>query len=146
MTCSSCGIPKHNARSCHKMDKQCDEGKKQMKERHRTLIDEEDVESSPSRSPNAAIVEDFPLKAPPPNCASDEDFDLEVKNDMTWKPRGISVLKSRIQQRQKQAQPIGSRQINFLGDGLTASSDLYAPKWLTWKGNASIIETMLEQL
>ncbi|KAH0647696.1 hypothetical protein KY285_032944 [Solanum tuberosum] len=74
MTCSSCGIPEHSARGCHK-------------ERHRTLIDEEDVEPSASRSPNAAIVEDFPLKAPPPSqdCASDEhfeDFGLEDEDDI----------------------------------------------------------------
>ncbi|KAK6782051.1 hypothetical protein RDI58_019847 [Solanum bulbocastanum] len=84
MACSSCGIPEHNARSCHK---QCDEGKKQIKERHRTLIDKEDVEPSSSRSPNVAIVEDFPLKAPPlsQDCASNEhfeDFGLEDKDDI----------------------------------------------------------------
>ncbi|KAH0633855.1 hypothetical protein KY284_036641 [Solanum tuberosum] len=54
-------------------------------------------------SPIAATVEDFPLTAPQPtqDCASeDEDFGLDVEDDMPWKPRDFSELKSRIQQRQ----------------------------------------------
>ncbi|KAK4713479.1 hypothetical protein R3W88_019386 [Solanum pinnatisectum] len=96
--------------------------KKQTKETHRTLIDEEDVD-------------DFPLTIPQPSrdCASNENFeyfDLEDEDDIPWKPIGVSELK----------------QINFLGDGPTAPSDLYAPKALTWKGNASTVGTLLEQL
>ncbi|WMV58459.1 hypothetical protein MTR67_051844 [Solanum verrucosum] len=97
--------------------------KKQTNERHRTLIDEEDVEFNPPSSPIATTVEDFPLTAPQPtqDCAldEDEDFALDVEDDMPWKPRDFSELKSRIQQRQKQAQPTGSRRINFDCDGLT---------------------------
>ncbi|KAH0650583.1 hypothetical protein KY285_030674 [Solanum tuberosum] len=120
------------------MDMRSNKEKKQAKERHTTLlIDEEEVE-------------DFPLTAPQPtqDCASDEDedFDLDVEDDIPWKPRDFSELNSRIQQRQKQAQPTGSRRINFLGDGPSVPSDLYAPNGLTWKGNASITGRMLEQL
>ncbi|KAK6789727.1 hypothetical protein RDI58_013527 [Solanum bulbocastanum] len=50
-----------------KMDKQCDNGKKQKKERHKTLIDEEDVEHSPTRSPNATTMEGFPLTSLQPS-------------------------------------------------------------------------------
>ncbi|WMV42346.1 hypothetical protein MTR67_035731 [Solanum verrucosum] len=130
MTCSNCGIPGHNARGCHKgltwkgnasetgrileqlrkekMDMRSNKEKKQAKDRHTILlIDEEDVE-------------DFPLTSPQPtqDCASheDEDFGLDVEDDIPWKPRDFSELNSRIQQRQKQAQLIGSRRINFLGD------------------------------
>ncbi|KAH0773548.1 hypothetical protein KY290_010685 [Solanum tuberosum] len=114
--------------------------KKQTNERHRTLIDEEDVEFNPPSSPISTTVEDFPLTAPQPtqDCALDEneDFALDVEDDMPWKPRDFSELKSRIRQRQKQAQPTGSRRINFDCDGLTISED-YAPKGPTWKGNAS---------
>ncbi|KAG5591722.1 hypothetical protein H5410_042236 [Solanum commersonii] len=71
---------------------------------------------------------------------------LRKKNeDMPWKPRDFSEFKSRIQQRQKQAQPIGSRRINFDCDDLTIPED-YAPKGPTWMGNASETEKMLEQL
>ncbi|KAH0655793.1 hypothetical protein KY285_030675 [Solanum tuberosum] len=79
-----------------KMDKKCDKGKKQTNERHKTLIDEEDVKyPTPTQdcgglpldcSPVAATVEDFPLTAPQPTqyCASDEDedFGLDVEDDM----------------------------------------------------------------
>ncbi|KAH0640322.1 hypothetical protein KY285_036908 [Solanum tuberosum] len=143
-----------------KMDKQCDKGKKQTNERHKTLIDEEDVEyPTPTQdcgglpldcSPVAATVEDFPLTVPQPNqyCASDKDkdFGLEVEDDMPWKPRDFLELNSRIQQRHKQAQPTGSRRINFFGDGPSVPTDLYAPKGLTWKWNASETGRMLEQL
>ncbi|WMV30559.1 hypothetical protein MTR67_023944 [Solanum verrucosum] len=67
MICSSCGIPRRNARGCHKMDKQCYKQKKQKNERHKTLTDEEDVEHRPTRSPNAATMEDFPLTALQPS-------------------------------------------------------------------------------
>ncbi|WMV42664.1 hypothetical protein MTR67_036049 [Solanum verrucosum] len=117
MACSNCGIPGQNARGCHKMDKQCDKGKKQTNERHMTLIDEEDVEyPTPTQdcgglsldsSPIDATMEDFPLTVPQPTqyCASDEDeyFGLDVEDDMPWKSRDFSELKSRIQQKQKQA-------------------------------------------
>ncbi|KAH0778504.1 hypothetical protein KY290_004931 [Solanum tuberosum] len=119
-----------------KMDMRSNKEKKQGKERHRTLIDEEDVE-------------DFPLTAPQPTQDEDEDedfdIDIDVEDDMPWKPRDFSELNSRIQQRQNQARPTGSRRINFLGDGPSVPSDLYAPKGLTWKGNASITGRMLEQ-
>ncbi|KAH0743205.1 hypothetical protein KY290_031198 [Solanum tuberosum] len=77
------------------MDKRSNKEKKQKKERHRTLIDEEDVD-------------DFPLTTPQPSgdCASNEDFEyfgLEDEDDIPWKPIGVSELKSRIQQRKKQA-------------------------------------------
>jgi len=76
------------------MDMRSNKEKKQAKERHTTLlIDEEEVE-------------DFPLTAPQPtqDCASDEDenFGLDVEDDIPWKPRDFSELNSRIQQRQKQ--------------------------------------------
>ncbi|KAH0776624.1 hypothetical protein KY290_008035 [Solanum tuberosum] len=164
MTCSNCGIPGHNARGCHKfnqnseedtsntgqikskkqkMDKQCDKGKKQTNDRHRTLIDEEDVEyPTPTQdcgglpldsSIIAATVEDFPLTASQPtqDCALDEgeDFGHDVEDGMPWKTRDFSELKSRTQQRQKQAQPSGSRRINFDCDCLTRPED-YAPKGL----------------
>ncbi|KAG5581376.1 hypothetical protein H5410_052003 [Solanum commersonii] len=123
-----------------KMDMRSNKEKKQAKERHTTLlIDEEDVE-------------DFPLTAPQPtqDYASDEDededFGLDVEDDIPWKPRDFLELNSRMQQRQKQAQPTGSRRINFLGDGSSVPSDLYAANGLTWKGNASITGRMLEQL
>ncbi|KAG5571881.1 hypothetical protein H5410_061647 [Solanum commersonii] len=144
MTCSNCEILGHNTRGCHKfnhtskedisntrqvkskkkkMDKQCKKGKKQTNGRHRTLIDEEDVEFNPPSSPIATTVEDFPLTAPQPtqDCAldEDEDFALDVEGDMPWKPRDFSEL--------------------------SVPSDLYAPKELTWKGNASITGRMLEQ-
>ncbi|KAH0640323.1 hypothetical protein KY285_036909 [Solanum tuberosum] len=120
------------------MDMRSNKEKKQAKERHTTLlIDEEDVE-------------DFPLTTPQPtqDCASDEDkdFGLDVEDDIPWKPRDFSELNSRIQQRQKQAQPTGSRRINFLGDGPSVPCDLYAPNGLTWKGNAPITGRMLEKL
>uniref|UniRef100_M1DRI1 Uncharacterized protein n=1 Tax=Solanum tuberosum TaxID=4113 RepID=M1DRI1_SOLTU len=92
-----------------KMDEHCDKEKRQTNERHKTLIDEEDVEyPAPTQdceglpldsSPIAATVEDFPLTAPQPtqDCASeDEDFGLDVEDDMPWKPRDFSELKSRI--------------------------------------------------
>ncbi|WMV15995.1 hypothetical protein MTR67_009380 [Solanum verrucosum] len=99
-----------------KMDMRSNKKKKQGNERHRILIDEEDVEN-------------FPLTAPQPT--QDEDFGLDVEDDMPWKPKDFSELNSRIQQRQKQARPTRSRRINFLGDGSSAPSDLYAPKGLT---------------
>ncbi|KAH0641173.1 hypothetical protein KY290_037302 [Solanum tuberosum] len=96
-----------------KMDEQCDKEKRQTNEKHKTLIDEEDVEyPTPTQdcgglpldsSLIAATVEDFPLTAPQPtyDCATeDEDFGLDVEDDMSWKPRDFSELKSRIQQRQ----------------------------------------------
>jgi len=48
------------------MDKQCDKGKKQTNERHKTQ--------------------------PTQDCASDEDKDkdLDVEDDMPWKPRDFS--------------------------------------------------------
>ncbi|KAG5590703.1 hypothetical protein H5410_041217 [Solanum commersonii] len=101
-----------------KMDMRSNKEKKQGKERHRTLIDEGDVE-------------DFPLTAPQPTQDEDEDFDLDVEDDMSWKPRDFSELNSRIQQRQNQARPTRSRRINFLGDGPSVPSDLYGPKGLT---------------
>ncbi|KAH0635896.1 hypothetical protein KY289_035811 [Solanum tuberosum] len=101
-----------------KMDMRSNKEKKQGKERHRTLIDEEDVQ-------------DFPLTAPQPTQDEDGDFGLDVEDDMPWKPRDFSELNSRIQQRQKQARPTGSSRINFLGDGPSVPSDLYAPKGLT---------------
>uniref|UniRef100_M1DLJ0 Uncharacterized protein n=1 Tax=Solanum tuberosum TaxID=4113 RepID=M1DLJ0_SOLTU len=124
-----------------------------------TLIGEEDVEyPTPTQdcgglsldsSPIDATMEDFPLTAPQPTqyCASDEDkyFGLDVEDDMPWKPRDFLELKSRIQQRQKQAQPTGLRRINFDCDDLTIPED-YAPKGPTWKKNASETGNMLEQL
>ncbi|KAF3680394.1 hypothetical protein FXO37_03337 [Capsicum annuum] len=44
-------------------DKQPMKGKQSMK-RQRSLIDKEDVDSSPPRFSNDAIVENFPLTAP----------------------------------------------------------------------------------
>ncbi|WMV46763.1 hypothetical protein MTR67_040148 [Solanum verrucosum] len=75
-----------------KMDMRSNKEKKQGNERHRTLIDEEDVE-------------DFPLITPQPTQDEDEDFDIDVEDDMPWKPRDFSELNSRIQQRQNQARP-----------------------------------------
>ncbi|KAH0727837.1 hypothetical protein KY285_003554 [Solanum tuberosum] len=71
-----------------KMDMRSNKEKKQGNERHRTLIDEEDVK-------------DFPLTTPQPTQDEDEDFGLGVEDDMPWKPRDFSELNSRIQQRQK---------------------------------------------
>ncbi|KAF3669538.1 hypothetical protein FXO38_07529 [Capsicum annuum] len=86
MTCSTYGLPGHNARGCQKFHKMSGEGtskygqlksKKQMKDkqpmegkqsmkRRRTLIDEEDVEPipPPPRFPDHAIVEDVALTSP----------------------------------------------------------------------------------
>ncbi|KAG5606414.1 hypothetical protein H5410_027906 [Solanum commersonii] len=124
MICSSCGIPRYNARGCHKlkkivkksclkldrlrMDKQCDKGKK--KERHKTLIDEEDVEHSSTRSPNAATMEDFPLTALQP---SQDCYHMNILKILVLKMR---MPYPRIQE--TQAQPIESTKINFVGDGL----------------------------
>ncbi|KAG5587335.1 hypothetical protein H5410_047769 [Solanum commersonii] len=100
-------------RKKQKMDEQCDKEKRQTNKRHKTLIDEEDVEYPTltqdyvglplDSSLIAATVEDFPLTAPQPtqDCASeDEDFGLNVEDDMPWKPRDFSELKSRIQQKE----------------------------------------------
>ncbi|KAF3628173.1 hypothetical protein FXO38_28393 [Capsicum annuum] len=144
-------------------DKQPQKGNQSMK-RQRTLIDEEDVEPSPLRFPNDAIIEDLPLTAPQASqdsastqhqsffgksfgqfifgsSSSYPEFNnrgLEVEEDVPWKPRGVSEFKSRILQRQKQPKPTGLRQIKFLHDGIdsTKPSDLYAPKGLSWNGNA----------
>ncbi|KAM3357519.1 hypothetical protein P3S68_020450 [Capsicum galapagoense] len=142
--------------------------------RQRTLIDEEDVEPTPPRLPNDAIVEDLPLIAPQasqdntstqhqsffgksfdqsilgssPSYPEFEYHSLEVEEDVPWKPRGISEFKSRILQREKQSKTTGLRQIKFLHDGIgsTKLSNLYAPKGVSWNGNASIIGRQLQQL
>ncbi|PHU04632.1 ABC transporter C family member 5 [Capsicum chinense] len=180
ITCSTYGLPGHNARGCQKFHKMSSEGtsksgqfksKKQMKDkqpmkskpsmkRRRTLIDEEDVEPSPSRFPDHAIVEDVALTAPQASQGSastqrqllfGESFEyrgLKVEKYVSWKPRSVSEFKSKILQRQKQPKPIGSRQINFFHDviGSTKPSDLYAPKTLSWNDNASITGRKLEEL
>ncbi|KAG5587336.1 hypothetical protein H5410_047770 [Solanum commersonii] len=65
------------------MDMQSNKEKKQANE-NRTLIDEKDIE-------------DFPLTSPQPtqDCASneDDDFGLDVEDDMQWKPRDFLELK-----------------------------------------------------
>ncbi|KAM3199848.1 hypothetical protein P3L10_032208 [Capsicum annuum] len=149
-------------------DKQPKKGNQSTK-RQRTLIDEENIDPSPPRFPNNVIVEDLPLTAPQasqdsastqyqsffgksfgqsifgssPSYHEFEYRGLKVKEDIPWKPRGVSESKSRILQRQKRTV---LRQIKFLYDGIgsTKSSDLYAPKGLSWYGNASITGRQLQ--
>ncbi|KAM3216262.1 hypothetical protein P3L10_025703 [Capsicum annuum] len=112
-------------------DNQSKKGNQSMK-RQRTLIGEEDVEPSPPRFPNDAIVEELPLTAvqASQNSASNQHrqsffgksfgqsifgsspsyhrFEyrvLEVEEDIPWKPRGVSEFKFSILQRQKQPKP-----------------------------------------
>ncbi|KAG5624865.1 hypothetical protein H5410_010083 [Solanum commersonii] len=127
-----------------KMDKQCDKGKKQTNERHKTQPTQ-DCASDENEDEDFDLdvgddmpwkPRDFSAKGPTWKGNAPETENMleqlrKEKDDMPWKPRDFSELNSRIQQRQNQARPTGSRRINFLGDGLSVPSDLYAPKGLT---------------
>ncbi|XP_060179076.1 uncharacterized protein LOC132609216 isoform X2 [Lycium barbarum] len=121
------------------------------------LVDEEVVDEGPLIFLDIAIVDDLLLSAPQPSQSifdpspSDHDFEypgLELEEDLPLRPRGVSELKSRLQQRQKQPILTGSRQISFIGDarGLSKPSELYAPKGLSSNGNISLIGRQTEQM
>ena len=121
------------------------------------LVDEEVVDEAPLIFPDIATVDDLPLSAPQPSQSivdpspCDHDFEypgLELEEDLPLRPRGVSELKSRLQQRQKQPILTGSRQISFIGDarGLSKPIELYAPKGLSSNCNISLIGRHLEQM
>lgn len=137
-----------------KKKKQSNKGRQLMK-RQRTFPDEDEGEEVP-RSPTAATIGELPLSAPQSSQISqasearqfifmptpkvhmqqsnnneDPDFEIpgfEFEEDPAIRPRSVSEVKSRLQQRQKQPISSGTRIIKFVGDGAITSKQLEKQK------------------
>ncbi|XP_060205697.1 uncharacterized protein LOC132633358 isoform X1 [Lycium barbarum] len=156
MTCSNCGEPNHNVRSCGKPKKGKQPAKKRQpargkKRQTRGLVDEDE---------NSQVEEEINLTAPQPTQDSQSmpssstlfpNFEYpsveEDDEDPFLRPIVISEFSTRLQMRQKAQEPTGRRAISFRGDhnGVSEAANLpVSLTSLTWQGNDAVTTSQLE--